>query len=270
MPKLVTTNMSINNGDVERRYYDFSSYCLSAQPDILAVQEVSDDFGRPALNSLTKALGPDYIHEYARVYPGQEDTQGVSIVTRLDIKESHIQDFEHGGNKFHLLRLLVESDRQMILANVHLEAHLFKEILRRRKLASLIDRLNPYVPQVLAGDFNALANYPSLKQLRRTYHSAYVDVHGRQPTHTYPTDLGEELLLHGGDANRRQIFAMKLAARVFQKAENRRGSGLPSVVIDHIFLNRYVQAHTAKVIGHDDIDTVHSDHRGLEVAFSVS
>jgi endonuclease/exonuclease/phosphatase family metal-dependent hydrolase len=269
MPKLITTNMSINNGDVQRRYYYFSQHCLEARPDIIAVQEISADEGFQALQGLAAALGHDYKFFYDEVYPDQ-DTQGVGVVTQLEVKDRQIFDTEHGRNQFQVLELLAESDRQLLLANVHMEAHLLLDISRRRKLISLISHLNPDKPQIIAGDFNAVPRLPSIKLISKSHRSAHSAVHGHEPSHTYPTDLGEDLLLNNGDANRRQLLAMRLAATIFQKPENRRPSGLPRMVVDYAFVNRFVQVKAAAIIGHDEAHLAHSDHRGLEVDFAIS
>jgi endonuclease/exonuclease/phosphatase family metal-dependent hydrolase len=271
MPKLVTTNMSINNGDVERRYNDFNAYCAGAKPDIITVQEVSADVGFSALQSLAKALGHDYTFYYDEVYPGQEDTQGVGVVTRLEAKnEPRIFDSGHGRNLFQVIGLSAEGNRQLMLANVHMEAHLFLDRVRRRKIESLITRLGPGGAHILAGDFNAIPRFPSIKYLSKRYRSAHKDVHGREPSHTYPTDLGEDLLLNNGDATRRQIMLMKLGAKACQKAENRRPSGLPRVVADYVFVNQLVRVDSARLTGHDEAHLAHSDHRGLEIDFALN
>jgi endonuclease/exonuclease/phosphatase family metal-dependent hydrolase len=261
--------MSINNGDVERRYHDFSAYCLDAKPDIIAVQEVSADVGFSALNGLAKALGHDYGFFYECTYPGQEDTQGVGIVTRLPVRSKQIVNSGHGRNQFQVLNLEARAGRRLQIANVHLEAHLLLDFMRRRKLESLISQLDSEQAQMLTGDFNAIPHLPSIKRLKTRYDSAYASIHTREPSHTYPTDLGEHLLLHNGDANGRQILAMRLAAWVFQKPENRRPSGLPRMVTDYVFVNQLVEVTGVAVTGHDELDLAHSDHRGLEVDFAI-
>ena len=256
--------MSINNGDVERRYEDFCNYCLEAKPDIVAVQEVSTDVGWPALRGLARALGADFKCSFEHIYTGQEDTQGVAVVSNAT-ERSRILDTGIGKNKIQILDI-----GSAALANVHLEAHLFKDIQRLRKIRSLKYRLNPNSPQVLAGDFNAIPHFPSIKSLKRTHRSAYSIVHGREPAYTYPTDLGEQLLLHNGDATKTQIFWMKQAASRYQAVENRRPTGLPRIVADYVFVSLGIQVKNAKLTGHDELHLAHSDHRGLEVDFAIS
>ncbi len=267
MPRLVTTNMSINNGDVERRYHSFSAYCQEAQPDIIAVQEISADHGFAALQGLTAVLGDGYRFYYEPIYPGQENTQGVGVVTRLSVNQNWVFDPECGRNKFQVLELLAESNRRLLLANIHLEAHLLLDLRRKRKLKRLVGELDSEAPQVLAGDFNAIPRWPSIRYLSRDYRSAHFMVHGAEPTHTYPTDLGEELL-QNGDASPLQLFMMKAIARACQRREDRRPSGLPRMVIDHVFLNGLVRALDARVVGHEAIDQAFSDHLGLQVDFA--
>lgn len=270
MPRILTTNMAINRGNPESRYHRFSEYCLETRPDIIAVQEVSADLGKKALQGLTKALGSGYEFHYAQIYPGQEQTQGAGVVTRLlPVKDHILFDPEPGRNRFQVLDLTAEDDQPLLLANVHAEAHPLMDPVRLRKLRVLMRHLNPNVPQVLAGDFNAVPRFGSIRHVKRTHASAHHHVHGREPSHTYPTDLGEHLLLNEGDATSRQLRLMRLGARLFQDPANRRSSGLPRMVADYIFVNHYVKVNYIGLTGHEEIELGHSDHRGLEADLTL-
>jgi endonuclease/exonuclease/phosphatase family metal-dependent hydrolase len=264
MSKIITTNMAIDNCNPEARYRRFNDFCLETRPDIIAVQEVSHGIGRSALQGLAEDMGGDYSFCYAEIYPRQEYSQGVGVVTNLGIRDHRIADPKPGMNRFQLLELETAGGQRLQLANVHAEAHLLLDGHRGLKLARLIRRLNHNVPQILAGDFNAIPSLPSIRYLKKRYRSAHETVHGREPSHTYPTDLGEGLLLDGGDASPGQIFAMKLGAKVFQRPENRRPSGLPRVVADYIFVNPLVEVKGVAVTGHESSELAHSDHLGLE------
>lgn len=270
MPRLITTNMAINNGgghgSVERRYDRFSEYCLQAQPDILVVQEVSSQPGRTALRGLAKALGHEHFF-YTPIYPGQEDDQGVVVSSSLEITGCRSFEPETKSNGFQIADLDV-GGRRLQLVNVHMEAHLLADLRRKRRLTCLmLEGLSAGTLQVLAGDFNAAPRFPSMKFLKQHYRSAHELVHGRDP-YTYPTQLGEALL-HDGDATRRQRFFMRLGAYLFQEAQNIRPSGLPNMTTDYVLVSESISVSDSRLTGHDEIELTHSDHRGLQVDFQI-
>lgn len=256
--------MSINNGDVQRRYYHFTEYCQATRPDIIAVQEVSADEGFSALAALAKTL--NYQYRFEPIYPGQEHEQGIAIVSNLPITESYGLDTRHGRNKIQVVHFGSRYDRFLSIANIHLEARLHTELLRLRKLGAVLHHLNHGTPRIVTGDFNATPHFPSVRFMKRHLHSAHETANGREPDFTYPTPLGEQLC-HSGDAHKFELLALKAAALLFQEQPS--PSGLPRMVLDYMFVDRRIGVSSARVIGEDNGGGTFSDHLGLEVALDL-
>jgi endonuclease/exonuclease/phosphatase family metal-dependent hydrolase len=260
--------MSVNNGQgryhPEKRWQRFSDYCQEARPDIIAVQEVSVDAGLTALNGLAQRLGyPEPLSQ--PVYPTQEDEQVVSVLSNLEVAE-HYQLWRRAGRVgAQVVEFGKPDDVKLKLANLHMECRPWPDAYRCRKLGSIIRHLGGHKPGIMTGDFNALHWYPSIRTVKRHFKSAHTAANGREPSYTYPTELGENLI-HEGDAHAWEIKALRLGGRVW--CHRRGASGLLRYTVDYTFVNRVVEIVSARTIGDGD-DGSFSDHLGLETEFEL-
>jgi endonuclease/exonuclease/phosphatase family metal-dependent hydrolase len=269
---LLTKNMAINNGDVERRYADLTEVIASDPPDIMLFQEVSVDVGQTALENLVDRLGGDYDIRYAAdTYVARRGKQGLAVVTSLPIVRSESARLQAGGTQPQVVEL---GDRSspLVVTNLHLEASPKKENFRKQKIAELVQQLcdgHGGVRQIIAGDFNALPFFPSVKAMKRThgYTSAHAAVHGKEPRFTFPA-MNAEQLLHGKFMKPAELEKLQKVARLiglFRKFD----SDVPQYTIDYVFIKNGLQALAAELVVSKDIYSEPiSDHAGIKVSLS--
>jgi endonuclease/exonuclease/phosphatase family metal-dependent hydrolase len=268
---VVTQNMSINNGDVIQRFWVFEELMLLKLPDIIAVQEVSRDVGLASIlriaGSLHSATGHVYGTRYTAVYPGQENEQGVAVISRLPILASCTSNFRDGGNQVQITQLDT-SHGALALGNVHLEAAPQKEGQRRRKMGELALYMAGLQPaaQIVAGDFNT-PQWPVFRTTRdleqkHGYTSAFKEVHGHEPSYTFPA-LSPEELEAGGYLKPGELLQLKVLASVIRPFK-RDTPALPHYATDYMFYKGELEPIAAEVVGDGERGTP-SDHLGLWV-----
>jgi|GEM_PF-4463845 len=266
----ISINMSINNGEPEDRYQKFTNYCLETRPDLLAIQEVSLDIGHTALQALTKQLGQDYSYHYEYAYPGQEDSQGLAVVTRLKAK-SKCDNFGFGKNKMQIVKMF-NGDQVITLANNHLEAFPWQEFMRKDKVSAEIDsleKINPNSPQIIAGDHNSMPWQPCIKAIKKQgFKSVFEEVFGHEPDFTFPAGLTTKELLDGSYLKPKEIKILRYIARLFPKMTKDGLADIPHYVIDYIFVKNCLAANNPQKIGNKP-GKLFSDHQGLRVKVLV-
>ncbi|MEK7059774.1 MAG: endonuclease/exonuclease/phosphatase family protein [Patescibacteria group bacterium] len=280
--ELVSVNMALDHGDPEERWRLFETACLELprRPDIIAIQEVAWEPGAMALNSLRLQLGSDYKLELGHVYEGQEDQKGAAVLTRVPIKTS--QTVALKGTKKHaqVVGFGGEGASNLVLANLHLEASPKDELRRAYKLAELVDYLEAgygLTPQAIAGDFNALPWFPSVRMMRLLgFKSAFEAVHGSEASHTYPTPLSAEEMLTGNFSMPHQFRSLRTAARILSAVgvigeHQRSASGLTRYPVDFVFTKGTVAPLDAGLI-HDDTNgrRPFSDHYGIRTTLQLA
>ena len=151
-----------------------------AKPDIVLMQEVltsAEDY--PDIRAvMLEALGPEYEAAFGNILGEAIDTIGVGQMTftRLPIVSSENRDIEGEGRS--VLRITVQSaDGPIDLYNVHLNGTAFDEpqpsVDEISLVMDFIDDTRSGGPVILAGDFNASPEDPSIRALRD---AGYVDV----------------------------------------------------------------------------------------------
>lgn len=271
--EIVSINMAINRGDVEKRYHNLNEYLLEARPDIVSVQEVSSDVGYTALRATTQRLGPDYEIKYDTIYPGQENDQGAVIISRLPIRGSYPFSFSDSGNQAQVATLSIASGKNIGLANGHLEAMPWQGAMRRRKGAELsakLYKMHPDDQQVITIDSNSLPFYPVIRDFKSKHGfvSAYEAVHGKEPEFTYPGIPAQELL--DGEYLKpkeyRFLRTIALARKILLIANQK----LPHYTIDYILTNRPDSPKSAHLVPTQrGLDKAFSDHLGIQATLSL-
>lgn len=266
---VLSINMAINNGDPERRYAELSGLSVGYSPDVMLIQEVSIDHGQQALRSLAGQLGHDYKMFYEPVYPGQEDEQGVAIITNRPVWGSSRVDFGLGGNQIQVARL-GSKNGTMTVANVHLEASPACDLQRSKKLILLdeyLDFKTVKVPLIVAGDFNAPPFFPSILAMKHFlgYDSAQQLVHGHEPSFTYPVIESNELI-DGRYVGPDELKKLKRLGRVTRGLVTS-ADGIAQFTLDYIFIKNMPRPVAARTFS--GAATI-SDHAGQGAVFSSS
>jgi endonuclease/exonuclease/phosphatase family metal-dependent hydrolase len=266
---LLSVNMSINNGDPEKRWTAFLDYFLKYQPDVGAIQEVSSDVGLSSLELLHQKLGPDYEMKYETVYPGQEDEQGVAVISRIPITKSEQTQIDEGRNQIQVVDLRTGGNKDLVVANAHLEAFPWQEFMRMRKLGKLAQVLEvdfPDYAKVIAGDFNSMPFMPTVKNLKKQgYQSAFEAIYGTEPSYTYPTLVGKDLVDERYVKPQEYMFYETLGK--VMPSTRRIGSKLAHMAIDYILIKDACPISAGMVKGRDQ---VFSDHMGLRTRISLA
>lgn len=268
---VVSQNMSINNGDPERRWADFSEVALTSRPHILLLQEVSADVGYTALKKLASKLGSDFTLHYETVYPGQEDEQGVAIVSQLPIARSYTTNFTNVGNQSQIAELSAK-DASIVVGNVHQRAAPQEENQRLNsvaQLSKLFEADYSDTKKLLAGDFNAMPFYPTILSVKRKgYRSAYKDVHGHEPKSTFPTMSGDQLI-DGGYLKAEEVEKLKRVAKIAYAFSSSKPE-LPAYTTDYIFAKDLGRILTASlVVAAEGSPEAISDHKGVSASFAI-
>jgi len=268
---VVTQNMSINNGDPERRWADFNEIMLSKRPDIVVLQEVSSDIGYLAARSLTAKLGPDFTMHYEAVYPGQENEQGMAVISQLKTAQSYTSEFTNVGNQSQIVELKAKNSA-IVVGNVHQRAAPQEENKRLssvKQLTGLFKTEYTDSMKIIAGDFNAMPFYPVILSMKgRGYNSAHKTVYGKEPRATFPTMSAAELV-EGRYLKPDEIAQLKKIARfAFAAASNK--PEMPAYTTDYIFTKDAGKAVTAQlIIAKDATSQPVSDHMVISSQFKI-
>ncbi len=268
--KIVSQNMSINNGDVTQRYKDFCNCILTIEPDIVVVQEVSSDVGRSALDALAVRLGSNYRHIYDKAYAGQEHEQGLSIISRLPVVKNELVGSKIPGSKMQLVELSWYG-RALAVVNIHLEAAPILERRRIRKFRYLAHYLRTNygnADYIVAGDANSVPYSLGILLFKGRYgfKSAFERVHGKEPDYTFPALSGAELV-DGLYIKHNQLRMLQHLAKV-PTFMSKTHDGLPRYTTDYIFTNIGLSTVSAREIGLSEKHKAFSDHLGLHVSLT--
>lgn len=151
-----------------------------AKPDIILMQEVltsAEDY--PDIRAIVlEALGPEYIAAFGNILGEPIDAIGVGQMTftRLPIVSSENRDIDGKGRA--VQRITVQSAEGPIdLYNVHLNGTAFDDpqpsVDEISLVMDFIDDTRSGGPVIIAGDFNAAPDEPSIRTLLE---AGYVDV----------------------------------------------------------------------------------------------
>lgn len=151
-----------------------------AKPDIILMQEVltsGEDY--PDIRAIVlEALGPEYEAAFGNIIGEPIDTIGVGQMTftRLPIVSSENHDIDGKGRS--VQRITVQSAEGPIdLYNVHLNGTAFDDpqpsVDEISRVMDFIDDTRSGGPVIIAGDFNAAPDEPSIRTLLE---AGYVDM----------------------------------------------------------------------------------------------
>lgn len=270
--EVITANMALDNGDARRRYEGFNDLVLgrNSKPDILALQEVAWHPGEATLGALRYELGQQYDMELCPIYPGSEEEKGLVIISKYPISEHKKVDLSVGGKAIQLATIELPFDRNLQIANVHMEASPLKEMKRKRKIKEIIDLLsqNPDLAHLIVGDFNAERYFPSVRTVKRLGMDSIFNTLKTGGEHTYPTSISPREIVGHGYSKRHQYEFMKALGQ-FMPGGKFSKSGLRESVVDYIFHNKHIQPESAQVLS-DMYEGQHlSDHKFIAAIMTL-
>ncbi len=270
--KVITANMALDNGDARRRYQGFNELVLSrdVRPDIIALQEVSWNPGKATLGALRTELGDQYSMKICPVYPNSEEEKGLVIISKYPITEHDKVKLSVGGKAIQLATIALPFERNLQVANVHMEASPLKEIKRKKKIKEIIEILaqNPEFAHLIVGDFNAERFFPSIKSIKKLGMSSIFDTLDTDSEYTYPTSIGRYDIVGHGYSKSRQYLAMKFLGQFITGDCSK--SGLRKSVVDYIFHNEHIDPNFAQILDDTHNGEHLSDHRFIEAIMTLA
>lgn len=270
--EIISANMALDNGDAQRRYLGFNDLILARdeKPDIVALQEVAWHPGEASLTALQLELGPEYSIEFCPIYPGSENEKGLVMISRYPVLEHKKVDLSVGGKAIQLATIELPTERDLQIANVHMEASPLKEGMRKKKTKEIVDVLaqNPDLAHMIVGDFNAERYFPSVRAVKKLGMDSIFNTLRTGDEHTYPTSIGPKEIVGHGYSKRHQYEFMKALGQ-FMPGGSFSKSGLRESVVDYIFHNKHIQPESAQVLS-DMHDGQHlSDHKFIEAIMTL-
>ena len=168
------------NDRVDERIQLLADALAAERPDIIALQEVLTQFDEPypdVRTILMEALGPEYTSVFGSLTGEPIDTVGLGqlTITRLPVLSS---ENHHIGGVRAVHRVTVQSDDGPIdIYNAHLEGTDDEDPqLAVDEISEVIDFIEDTRsggPVILAGDFNAVPDDPSIRTLLE---AGFIDV----------------------------------------------------------------------------------------------
>jgi len=167
-----------------------------AAPDVIALQEVDllIDQGHWLADRLNLWLGPPYYTAYHQNKSGREAAvQAIAFLTRLPVLEHEGLDYlsmERVAQRL-LLDLGEGARLDIYTTHLHYPPNAEAERIRRQQAGRLLRWMSRHrtLPQVVAGDFNAVPASPTVGLMKRRLLSAHETAQGHEPDYTWPTPL---------------------------------------------------------------------------------
>jgi len=167
-----------------------------AAPDVISLQEVDllIDQGHWLADRLNVWLGPPNYTAYHQNKSGREAAvQAIAVLTRLPVLEHEGLDYLSMDRVAQRLLLDLGEGARLDFYNTHLHypPDAAGELIRRHEAGLLLRWMSRRrtVPQVVAGDFNAVPEGSTIALMKRRLLSAHETAHGREPDYTWPTPL---------------------------------------------------------------------------------
>jgi len=226
------------------------------KPDILLLQEVH--FGAGAHKKLAKML-PGY-HMSICHRGGNMNWVGQAIFSKL--RPLGNDTLALSQNRVAQKVTLKIGSQKINFINVHLYFSPYLDKARRQQVHQVLDFAR--APAVVAGDFNAMPAYGSIKVMKTRFSSAHQAVHGSEPRRTYPSPLWRgPAIWHSW--RRRAINLFETVIRLL----NQEWIG----TIDYIFVEQGIKARNCYVVFDKplfgDPKLYASDHFGLVADLEV-
>ena len=140
------------------------------RPDFVALQEVDLKATRSGQVDQAAELGRllDMHHAFGKFMDYQGGEYGLAVLSRFPILESHVHPLPKGAEPRVVLEVVTKpegSERKLSVASIHLDWT--KEELRMAQIKTLQEKLAKRThPFVLAGDFNATPDSPTMRFVR--------------------------------------------------------------------------------------------------------
>jgi len=186
--KIGTLNLLIDLDQWEFRGPLIVKEISELSPDLILFQEVSTcpnnvEWIASQLQGYQVYLAPD-----AGMKIGCE---GLAIMTRLPVDEHIILDLGPQNRKAQVL-LLTHKGQPYAITNTHLfwrDGFAPERLEQAKQIINYLNSLPEDTQLILAGDFNAEPNSPTIKFIKQSLNSTYEVCHGNEPTSTFPTPL---------------------------------------------------------------------------------
>jgi endonuclease/exonuclease/phosphatase family metal-dependent hydrolase len=171
--------------------------------DIVLLQEVDRGVKRSGGTDQAAFLGErtGMHHAFGEALPLQDGGYGVAILSRWPLEDVQVLrlpfiDYAARGEdvpgyysepRVALFARTVTPLGPMVVASTHLGLTEEQRRLQTAHIAAHIATIDPGVPVLLGGDFNALPRSPELLPVRSTLADAYAVLGGSPPPHTFPS-----------------------------------------------------------------------------------
>ena len=195
---VVTLNMLDDLSRWDARRDVMLAQMNAIRPDIIALQEVSLHKGESTAQWLAEELNrqdepPDPGYQvFPKPVEKTSQQENLAVLSRWPIK--HNEDIPLDDENYVAQFVSVRVDEFTIfLVNVlfYHEDEKGSDV-EQDQIEQLLDFLDgqSYKPPVLiCGDFGSTPDSPPIKMMHKYFDSAYRQVHGQEPDHTYPTPL---------------------------------------------------------------------------------
>lgn len=179
--RIVTLNMLDDKYLREKRLALACQQIKKLNPDVLMLQEVALE--KPFLAKLKKQLPGYHLSTAAR--GGRYSGYGLATLTRQ--KPLKNEELRLSQKRVALKTTLKVGTKSVDFINVHLFFSPAIDKPRQRQVKQILRFVER--PGVVAGDFNALGRFRSIRLMKKHYASAHHSAHGQEPAKTYPTPL---------------------------------------------------------------------------------
>jgi len=251
MPLSCLTFNVYNHADFDARLPAIAAVIREADAAVACLQEVPTDPARA--RQLAEACGYPHWTRATFLRPDDGWSESLLVMTRLPLTEAETIDLRPGVPNCIRARLSL-AGRPIDVYDLHL--HPRDSELRQREAAVVLARLalEPGVPALVCGDFNAVPEGKTMATVWPALASAFETAVGRHPETTFPTPLRPLSARTPGFSERRE-------------APPRADESEAKAAIDYVLVRRRdFDALAARVLGTEPIDGVWpSDHYGLRV-----
>lgn len=258
MPNLIL--VTLNLLDDERRRWERLDLAVSEikrlRPDVVLLQEVNLVAG--VEKKLAKLL-PDYVISICRL---SGNSSGIALVTLSRQKPLAEDRLALSQDRVAQKITFKIGSRKVNFVNVHLYFSPLRDKARRQQVAQLLDFAGQ--PTIVAGDFNAMPAYKSMKMMQKRFNSAYRQIFGHEPLRTYPSPLWR------GTGTRHEL--RRQALKVIEAVTGRLNQDWGGT-IDYIFAGQGIKATSCSLAfdkpSPDDKQLYASDHFGLVAGLTI-
>jgi endonuclease/exonuclease/phosphatase family metal-dependent hydrolase len=195
--KVATLNLLGRMGEWERRAPLVIEQLHALSPDVIGLQEVDLmlDQGMWISREVNKTLGEEshYRAKHAASPGVLASIHGIGTLARIECTEHEVLDlmsFERVAQRL----VYRAGDTPFVFVNTHLHhppEAAAERVREAQYLLEWLDRREPRLPTVIAGDFNSYVHEEVVKLMKSRLRSAYEAVHGREPEKTWTTPVNK-------------------------------------------------------------------------------